>query len=273
MNHKHALTFAVAPLFQGAKKLPEFAIGMVGTLAIACAVWFLMDVTIGAPLRALAGTATFVSYDLVMDGNHLTVWIVAALAVFMLLGKGVRRFRRACLRDGQPMLQTVASHPGTQDGNDKGSSAGRVNVDLRIWKLDVAELDYYVALALGMSHPTVMREMAPGFVMIPDETEDEDGSVTMYRAFSPAGDWRDGGPLLESEGISVVRDGDRWLAGYQADGSTADQPRQAANPDDVGAGFEGRFGGFCGTGDTVLVAAMRTFVARHYASQQLVFAS
>ena len=60
MNHKHASTFSVAPLFQGAKKLPEFAIGVVGTLALACAVWFLMDLTIGAPLRALAGNAAFV---------------------------------------------------------------------------------------------------------------------------------------------------------------------------------------------------------------------
>jgi hypothetical protein len=67
---------------------------------------------------------------------------------------------------------------------------------MKVAELSGALLDYWVAKAEGIEHPRAMREMAPGFVMVPYESEDDEGPITRYRTFEPSSSWADGGPIL-----------------------------------------------------------------------------
>jgi hypothetical protein len=74
---------------------------------------------------------------------------------------------------------------------------------LKVGELDGAALDYWVARAEGIEHPCALRKMAPGFVMVPFDSEDEDGPITRYRAFQPSMNPVDGWPIIQREGIQI----------------------------------------------------------------------
>jgi hypothetical protein len=72
------------------------------------------------------------------------------------------------------------------------------------------------------------------------------------RKFSPSSDWADGGPIIEKEGISVMRDADdvqkSWCACFRF-------------------WFQGGLDTPWAEGPTQLIAAMRCFVARKFGEE------
>lgn len=56
---------------------------------------------------------------------------------------------------------------------------------MKVSELTGGELDFWVAKALGMSHPPHLREMHPSCCLVQDLREDEDGRIFWWRAFSP----------------------------------------------------------------------------------------
>lgn len=118
---------------------------------------------------------------------------------------------------------------------------------LSVQHLEWYELDYWVARAEGIKHPPAMREMEPGFVMVPVIGSDDDGSYTTYAIYSPTSNWNQGGEILYREKIGL----DTWQGDWAA---------QFAHPRDIP---EEKFSpSHCRMrGDTPLIAAMRTYVA------------
>ncbi len=115
---------------------------------------------------------------------------------------------------------------------------------MKVSELTAAQLDYWVAKAEGVEHPRAMRKMAPGFVMVPYETEDDDGPITRYRAFEPSSAWIDGGPLIHAHRISFATIGTG--------------PRdESGNEPIVAITYTGRH---AMTAPTHLIAAMRAIV-------------
>jgi hypothetical protein len=76
-------------------------------------------------------------------------------------------------------------------------------------------------------------------------------------AFSPSTNWAQGGPIIEREKISI-------FAGGLADGSGDDAFKAL-----IGAGWDHSEIGsdFCKSGPTVLIAAMRCFVASKFGNE------
>lgn len=121
---------------------------------------------------------------------------------------------------------------------------------MKVADMDSRALDFWVAKALGMTHPKAMREMAPGFVMVPYEDCDRHGSITRFRAFRPSSDWADGGPIIERQRIEVSP-AERYShtkTGWTASLLVGEQDKKAIYM----------------VGDTPLVAAMRAFVASKF---------
>lgn len=75
---------------------------------------------------------------------------------------------------------------------------------MKVSELTGALLDYWVARAEGLEHSPAMLPMRPGFVMVPFDSEDEEGPLRDYRAFEPSSNWADGGPIIEQHRISVI---------------------------------------------------------------------
>lgn len=99
---------------------------------------------------------------------------------------------------------------------------------MKVSELSGEALDYWVARAEGIEHPRALREMAPGFVMVPYESEDDQGPITHYRAFEPSSNWSDGGPIIDRHRISIVERGDRWFADTRGASETGGSPLEAA---------------------------------------------
>lgn len=108
-----------------------------------------------------------------------------------------------------------------------------------------ARLDEAVALALvwetdAYGAPRTLRRLTSGTVVVfPSITEDDNGEW-----WNPSEQWSQGGPLIETHGISIIKDKDDgiWYAGpeYWIQG-----------------GFDGEYA----IGPTPLIAAMRAFCA------------
>lgn len=128
-------------------------------------------------------------------------------------------------------------------------------------KLQGAELDYWVARAEGIEHPRALRAMAPGFVMVPYETEDEDGPITRYRAFMPSSEWMDGGPIIERERIGIF-EGARWPEPGTPPAQWVWYACVDGTPN-YGTNLES-YDHPTVSGPTMLVAAMRAFVASKF---------
>lgn len=106
--------------------------------------------------------------------------------------------------------------------------------------LEGAQLDYWVAQAQGIQNIKFNFE---GRVLIPE-------NKSWTAIYSPSGDWAQGGPVIESEGIAIYRN-------YIRDGS-------------------GRFNGWIaclgipavvGQGQTPLIAAMRAYLASKFGDE------
>jgi hypothetical protein len=121
---------------------------------------------------------------------------------------------------------------------------------MKVIELEGDALDFWVARAERIEHPRAMREMAMGFVMVPYESEDDEGPITRYRAFEPSSSWADGGPLIEREHGAI---------GPEYQGSD-DPVIYFAR---MGRGVN-RYQAF---GPTPLVAAMRAFVAFKFGAE------
>jgi hypothetical protein len=105
-------------------------------------------------------------------------------------------------------------------------------------------LDYWVARAEGIEHPPYLRVMQPGCCLIPVTTPDEDGTMTRWVAYQPSTDWAVGGPIVERERSSFDA---CW-------GNLGWYVRSRHAPCDGDQFF----------GDTLLIAAMRAYVASKF---------
>jgi hypothetical protein len=135
---------------------------------------------------------------------------------------------------------------------------------MKTCELQGAELDYWVARAEGIEHPRALRAMAPGFVMVPYETEDEDGPITRYRAFMPSSEWMDGGPVMEKAAIGWRdRSASAHVGAHKGLSSVEGEPWEAWYCDggEEGGNVEHNH---VQTGRTPLVAAMRAFVSSKF---------
>lgn len=109
---------------------------------------------------------------------------------------------------------------------------------MKVSELEGAELDCFVALAVGLTPCIVggrcyVEEIGVGAFVILDNINRN------LAKFRPTSDWSQGGPIIERERIQLWESGD-WMAKV------------------------GRLAGNLGTGPTALVAAMRAFVASKY---------
>ncbi|RQT26126.1 phage protein NinX family protein [Burkholderia contaminans] len=111
-----------------------------------------------------------------------------------------------------------------------------------------AELDYFVAVAAGITHEKPLGEMRPGRTMIREEGSDGDGPITYFRAFQPSSNPTDGHPLIQDERINLNAPGPM---GYP------DQKKLWCAFIDTGS-FGGSKAWF---GATALEAACRAYVA------------
>lgn len=112
---------------------------------------------------------------------------------------------------------------------------------MRISETNGAELDYWVARALGMM-PTILRPQGrPSCFVVPAKSE--------AFSFAPSSEWADGGPIIDRERISF-----RWA------GSGATRWCVA-----VKQGFRT----IEANGETLLVAAMRAVVIDQFGDLEL----
>lgn len=115
-------------------------------------------------------------------------------------------------------------------------------------ELTGAELDYFVAVAAGITHEKPLGEMRPGRTMIREEGEDDEGPITYFRAFQPSSNPTDGHPLIQDERINLNAPG----------------PMGAPDPKKLWFAFIDT-GSFAGSkawfGATPLEAACRAYVA------------
>ncbi|MDP9605880.1 Protein of unknown function [Variovorax sp. YR750] len=112
---------------------------------------------------------------------------------------------------------------------------------MRVSEVNGAELDYWVARALGMM-PTILRPQGrPSCFVIPAKRE--------AFSFAPSSMWSDGGPIIDRERISFRWDGfgaTRWCIAVKQGFRTVE-----AN------------------GETLLVAAMRAVVIDQFGDLEL----
>lgn len=123
-------------------------------------------------------------------------------------------------------------------------------------ELTGALLDYWVAKAEGIEHPRALREMEPGFVMVPYESRDEEGPITCYRAFQPSSSWIDGGPIIERERFVIDSHRLRRI-GFVVRHITEHVSRKGNI----------RYIGKTAVSETLLVAAMRAYVASKFGNE------
>lgn len=111
----------------------------------------------------------------------------------------------------------------------------------KVSELIGAELDYWVAKALG-KNPCIEN----GKCMISWNAGKLGGNETHRAYFQPSVDWSLGGPIIGSEGISLIN---HWQR--ESWGARIDSDRHGLNP-------------IYGHGETPLIAAMRACVTTKY---------
>jgi hypothetical protein len=119
---------------------------------------------------------------------------------------------------------------------------------LKVADIDLRTLDYWVAVVEGITHPKHLREMAPGFVMVPEESCDEEGPITILVGYNPSSNAKYSADIIENEQISLDTWQGNWGANY---GRAVESPDEDHNP-----------GHHRQRGATFLEAAMRCYVAK-----------
>lgn len=120
----------------------------------------------------------------------------------------------------------------------------------KVFELEGPELDYWVAKAIEIPHP----EIVDGMCKINRHMARKFSSSVYYATggykYSPSTDWSQGGPIIERGHICTEIDmGGTWIAAMN----------QATGGDDFDV-LEKR-------GPTILIAAMRCFVASKYGDE------
>lgn len=103
----------------------------------------------------------------------------------------------------------------------------------KVAELEGAELDYWVAMALGKPNPMIVNGPMGQYAI-----SDDGGCNYSY-------DWSQGGPIIERELIQICAGDGFW---------------NAAKTNDIRSGHWDSYSNYM-MGDTALVAAMRCFVA------------
>lgn len=109
-------------------------------------------------------------------------------------------------------------------------------------------LDYWVARAEGMDHSPYLRAMAPGCCLLQVTEPDDGGTITRWVAYDPSTNWAIGGPIIERE---------RALSIETCYGDEGWYVRSRHAPCDGDQFYS----------DTLLVAAMRAYVASKFGSE------
>lgn len=119
---------------------------------------------------------------------------------------------------------------------------------LTVADIDLRTLDYWVAVVEGIRHPKHIREMAPGFVMVPEMSCDEDGPITILVAYNPSQNAKYSADIIEDQKIGLDTWQGNWGANY---GRAVESPDEDRNP-----------GHHRQRGATFLEAAMRCYLAK-----------
>lgn len=127
---------------------------------------------------------------------------------------------------------------------------------VKVSELESAELDYWVACAVGLNVSAIGCGLVKGFPQqMPRErwfVRVSDGAL--YYDFAPSSNWEQGGPLIESQFVrlepwlwcSETGEIKQWVGGVR-------RPTSSPKP---------MYG--IGRGNTALIAAMRAIVASAY---------
>jgi hypothetical protein len=119
---------------------------------------------------------------------------------------------------------------------------------LSVADIDKRTLDYWVAVVQGIRHPKSLREMAPGFTMVQEESFDEDGPINIWVAYDPSSNAKYSADIIEEEKIGLDTWQGNWSANY---GRAVESPDDDHNP-----------GHHRQRGATFLEAAMRCYLAK-----------
>jgi hypothetical protein len=129
---------------------------------------------------------------------------------------------------------------------------------MNVSELEGSLLDYWVAKAAGYTvryYPQIAEyEVGEGMYSHGHIGMLSQPVLDSRRRFSPSNDWVTGGPIIECEGIAIVRFDDGWYAFHPQ------------NCDGYGGGYidvnDWANGGI--QGHTPLIAAMRAYVASRF---------
>jgi hypothetical protein len=117
---------------------------------------------------------------------------------------------------------------------------------MRISELEGAWLDYWVARAAALPKPRI----DDGLCWVEEPPCNHDPESAVDAAFAPSTDWNEGGPIIDREGISIVKFDDCWGGGKAAGN------RSEAVKADIRH-----------IGSTALVAAMRCYVGARFGDE------
>jgi hypothetical protein len=146
------------------------------------------------------------------------------------------------------VLEVLDAGKTSDRNHDYWSARTTATEILTVADIDLRTLDYWVAVVEGIRHPKHLREMAPGFVMVPEESYDEDGPVTVQMAYNPSQNAKYSADIIEEEKIGLDTWQGNWGANY---GRAVESPDEDHNP-----------GHHRQRGATFLEAAMRCYLAK-----------
>lgn len=115
-------------------------------------------------------------------------------------------------------------------------------------ELTGAQLDYWVAKAEGKTDPEIFYDQCL--------IERHDGYGPDF-PYSPSTDWAQGGPIIDREGISVIKFGGTWGAlhpGLKCNGGHGDYYIDISDEHSI-------------SGENGLIAAMRAYVASKFGDE------
>ena len=129
----------------------------------------------------------------------------------------------------------------------------------------VAKAEGYVPDAHGYRYnkpPVIIHGVAAPRYVLPGDVRNEDGFPAAGR-FHPSGDWKLAGLIIEREKIGVYWQHGIWVAGYgiHADDGAYYSEETGSDPATI------EFDGATGCGPTLLIAAMRAFVASKFGEE------
>lgn len=118
---------------------------------------------------------------------------------------------------------------------------------MKVAELEGAQLDYWVARALGFPGPDDVPTELCGWEHIEGESFRKD--------WQPSQDWAQGGPIIEREGVTIYCSGNvisnsKWWAYINAAQT-----------------YDGLDGDYEAIGPTPLIAAMRAYVASKFGDE------